>query len=179
MSIRSTIPIVNPQFPDAWARDDITGLPVMHGDLVKQMEYRGNNLVWTGFMVHYKDMDEPNAALVPPKLKPDPVPVENPRIFQMSELPETPTGLTVSNITQTTADLNWNTVTDATSYQVTWGYSTQTPSTYFVQTGITGTSLTLSGLGPNTLYFASVASVNAIGSSAYSPLISIKTLAVP
>ena len=122
MSIRyrGRIPIVDPNDPQSWAKDDITGLPVMHPDMIKQMEYIGNGLAWTGMMVHYKDADQPNPQLIPPRLKVDPVPIDNPRYLQFPELPAIPTGLTISSFTSTSVTITWDFVQNVQSYVVGW-----------------------------------------------------------
>jgi hypothetical protein len=58
---------------------------VPHHELVKQYEWRGNQLVWTGLMVHYTEVDTPNPGLRPPKPGRDMKPIKNPRpiVFNM------------------------------------------------------------------------------------------------
>ena len=58
---------------------DFSGFWFSHSDLVKQMEYRGNSLVWTGFMVGRPFLDIPNQQARPPLVKADPKVVINPR----------------------------------------------------------------------------------------------------
>jgi hypothetical protein len=58
---------------------DYSGFWFSHSDLVKQMEYRGNSLVWTGFMVGKPFVDIPNQQERPPLVKADPYVVLNPR----------------------------------------------------------------------------------------------------
>lgn len=70
--------------PEALGICDYTGFPFMKKDLVKQMEYRGNALVWTGLLVGRPYADKPNPQLKPPIYPPDPVPV------QMARLPQEP-----------------------------------------------------------------------------------------
>lgn len=65
--------------PRAVAICDYSGLLCMHEDLVRQMEYRGNALVWTGFMVNKRFADKPNPQNMTPLLMPDPIPVQFPR----------------------------------------------------------------------------------------------------
>ncbi len=65
--------------PRALAVCDYSGMYCMHSDLVRQMEYRGSGLVWTGFMVNKKFADKPNHQMLTPILMPDPIPVVMPR----------------------------------------------------------------------------------------------------
>lgn len=58
---------------------DFSGFWFSRSDLVKQMEWRGNSLVWTGFMVGRPFLDIPNQQLRPPLVKADPKVVMNPR----------------------------------------------------------------------------------------------------
>lgn len=48
---------------------DISGFFYNCKDMVKQMEYRGNNLVWTGLMVGKDEVDEPQPQNKPFKAK--------------------------------------------------------------------------------------------------------------
>ena len=68
---------------------DKTQLNMRHCDLVKQYEYYGDTLTWTGYMVGKWYVDKPNPSLRPVKLKPDPVPLTNPRPPQIN--PNAPT----------------------------------------------------------------------------------------
>lgn len=68
--------------PDALGICDYTGFVFNKRDLVKQMEWRGNALVWTGFMVGRPFLDVPNEQNRTPILPPDPVPVPLPRVMQ-------------------------------------------------------------------------------------------------
>jgi hypothetical protein len=65
--------------PRGIARCDYSGLMVRHSDLVKQMQYRGTGLVWTGLMVAPQFADKPNPQELIPLIRLDPVPLENPR----------------------------------------------------------------------------------------------------
>lgn len=65
--------------PRGIARCDYSGLMVRHCDLVRQMEYRGTGLVWTGYMVNPKFADKPNAQNLVPLIRLDPVPIPNAR----------------------------------------------------------------------------------------------------
>lgn len=65
--------------PEALGICDYTGFVHFRKDLVRQMEWRGNRLEWTGFLVGRDYVDQPNPQLRPPILRPDPVPVYYPR----------------------------------------------------------------------------------------------------
>ena len=51
---------INPQNPNALGICDRTGFTFNHKDLVKQMEWRGDSLVWTGLMVGKPYLDVPS-----------------------------------------------------------------------------------------------------------------------
>ena len=166
------IPLVDPDNPQCWGRDDLTGLPVMHPDMVKYMEYLGphGNLQWTGFLSHYKDVDQPNPQLCPPRLRPDPVTIDNPRYLTLIQAPIVPSNLVITNITPTTAQLSWFTPQNVTSYTLVW---TAPWSTATAQ--VTTPPYVLTDLIPNSTYFVQVASNNSICQSAYSNPISFIT----
>lgn len=73
---------IDPTSPEAWGICDYSGFPFLVKDLVKQMEWRGNALVWTGFLVGRPYVDTPNEQNRPPILPPDPIPVKMPRLPQ-------------------------------------------------------------------------------------------------
>ncbi len=70
---------------------DRTGFPYLRKDLVKQMEWMGDSLQWTGFYVGYDVLDVPNQQNRPPPAIGDPFPVREPRPYQ-------PTDIVFSNI---------------------------------------------------------------------------------
>lgn len=70
---------IDPDNPEALGICDYTGFVHLRRDLVKQMEWRGNSLEWTGLYVGRDYADVPNEQLRPPILPPDPVPVIDPR----------------------------------------------------------------------------------------------------
>lgn len=70
---------MNKNSPRGIARCDYSGLMVRHSDLSRQMEYRGTGLVWTGYMVNPKFVDEPNPQNLTPRIKLDPVPISTAR----------------------------------------------------------------------------------------------------
>jgi hypothetical protein len=65
--------------PEALGICDYTGFVFPRKDLVRQMEWRGEDLVWTGFYVGRPFADKPNEQNRTPILPPDPVPVLEPR----------------------------------------------------------------------------------------------------
>lgn len=67
---------------------DYSGFLFSRSDLVKQYEWRGKELVWTGAIVGRPFVDEPNEQNRPPQIKGDPKVVQNPRPFGI----ETPQG---------------------------------------------------------------------------------------
>jgi hypothetical protein len=68
--------------PQALAVCDQSDFVFNHKDLVKQMTWVGNNLVWTGLMVGKPFLDIPNQQARPPKILNDPKPIKNPRLPQ-------------------------------------------------------------------------------------------------
>lgn len=68
---------------------DYSGFFFSRSDLVKQYEWRGNQLVWTGAIVGRPFVDEPSEQNRPPQIKGDPKAVQNPRPFGI-ETPEGP-----------------------------------------------------------------------------------------
>jgi hypothetical protein len=75
---------VDSQAPEALGMCDYTQFVHERKDLVRQMEYRGDDLVWTGLYVGRQYLDVPNDQLRPPIVAPDPVPVPEPRVQQGS-----------------------------------------------------------------------------------------------
>ncbi|MBK8954199.1 MAG: fibronectin type III domain-containing protein [Saprospiraceae bacterium] len=83
-----------------------------------------------------------------------------------------PTGLNITNITQTTATANWNTVTGATSYK--FEYKTNSGGTWTVVT-TTNPTYNMTGLTAGTLYNTRVKAVCASGESTYSATVNFTT----
>lgn len=73
---------IDEDIPQALGICDYTGFVHNRTNLVRQMEWRGNALVWTGFYVGVDYADVPNEQLRPPILPPDPVPIREPRLQQ-------------------------------------------------------------------------------------------------
>lgn len=71
--------------PDAVARCDRSGQLCNYNDLVKQMDYRGLGLIWTGLYVNKYFLDEPNPQSLNPVIRPDPVPLQHPRPWQTTQ----------------------------------------------------------------------------------------------
>jgi hypothetical protein len=71
---------INPDNPSALGMCDESGFVFNHKDLVKQMQWRGNNLVWTGLLVGRPYLDKPCEQDRPPIVKDDPRAIANPRL---------------------------------------------------------------------------------------------------
>lgn len=84
---------------------DYSGFFFSRSDLVKQYEWRGNQLVWTGAIVGRPFVDEPNEQNRPPQIKGDPQAVQNPRPFGI-ETPEGPDANSNSSLVSL-ADVNF------------------------------------------------------------------------
>lgn len=69
----------NPRAPQAKAVCDGCGEWRLHAELKPLMEYSGNALFWTGFLVCPRCLDKPQDQFRTPILPPDPVPIVNPR----------------------------------------------------------------------------------------------------
>lgn len=70
---------LDPENPEAFGICDRTNFIFNRKDLIKQMEWRGNRLVWTGLYVGRPYLDTPNPQLRAPNIPPDPVPIREPR----------------------------------------------------------------------------------------------------
>lgn len=166
----SQIPIVDWDNPDGWLKDDITGLPIMHRDSVKQMQYGANGLFWTGFMVQTSKMDQPNPQMMPPHLRPEMIPIPNRRQFNYPQLPGVPTNVAGGpSATPEAIDVTWSPVQYALSYVV----ECYNNFTVFVFDNILSPSYTITDLIGNAEYNVSVASVNSNGQSAFTTPISL------
>lgn len=65
---------------------DVTGFVFPRSEMVKQFQWRGNALVWTGLYVGQPYASVPNETLRPPISIPDPVAVKDPRLQQPSTI---------------------------------------------------------------------------------------------
>jgi len=93
--------------PSALGICDESGLAFNHKDLVKQMEWRGDNLVWTGFLVGKPYLDVPSEQNRPPLVKADPYTVKNPRLPTPYSDPETPVVLPYTQLLTKLNNTNW------------------------------------------------------------------------
>jgi hypothetical protein len=94
--------------------------------------------------------------------------------------PGTPAALTVGTITQTTAAASWTAPSSGgavATYTLQWRVTGG--SGWSQQTGISGTSVTISGLASNTEYDVQVAAGNAGGTSAFTAIVNAMTLISP
>ncbi len=66
--------------PQAKGICDRSGFAFNHSDLVKQMEWRGDSLEWTGLTIGKPFLDKPNEQLRNPEIGPDSIPVDNPKL---------------------------------------------------------------------------------------------------
>ncbi len=98
---------IDPKDPDALGICDYSGSTFNHKDLVKQMEWRGDNLVWTGFMVGRPFLDVPQEQNRPPLVKDDPRPVMNPRLPTPYNDPDSPVVLPNTQLTQKLNKVHW------------------------------------------------------------------------
>ncbi len=77
MGIHKWLP--DPDNPVAAARCQQTDFVVGNNQLVKQYQYQGTSLVWTGLWVAAQYADKPNPSAMTPILKADPQPIPNPQ----------------------------------------------------------------------------------------------------
>ncbi len=91
------------------ARCDRSGLVGLHSDLCQQMEIQGKEIVWTGLWVDKEQLDQlnPIASLVP-LMKPDPIPVPNPRPWQERSIDAGNEGRVASEINEQAAGVGIN-----------------------------------------------------------------------
>jgi hypothetical protein len=82
--------------PEPLGECDQSGFTFNHKDLHKQMAWRGDRLVWTGFMVGTPYLDEPNQQSRPPLVKSDPTVVLNARPPEGYISPDIDTSLTAT-----------------------------------------------------------------------------------
>lgn len=100
--------VINPKNPAALGVCDDSGFDFNHKDLVKQMDWRGDNYVWTGLMVGPQYLDKPQEQNRPPLVKTDPRPVKNPRPPIPYTDPEVPTVLPYPQLLTKLLTTNWD-----------------------------------------------------------------------
>ncbi len=99
-------------------------------------------------------------------------------VLRPGTLIQPPTGLTLSNITATSVDLSWNTVTTDLSSSIV-EYKKDTESSWTTINGVTGSTRAITGLDSGVLYNFRVSSVKNSGAvSAPSTVISGSTVAL-
>lgn len=98
---------IDPKNPSALGVCDASGFVFNHKDLVKQMEWRGNAKVWTGFMVGKPFEDVPNEQNRPPITKYDPRPVMNPRLPTPYTDPNSPVSLPNAQLMAKLNNFHW------------------------------------------------------------------------
>lgn len=69
----------NKQNPKAYAVCDRSGLWCMHEDLVKDEQFAGEGIYWTGMWVNPRFRDVPNPQQLTPRILADPYPIKYPR----------------------------------------------------------------------------------------------------
>jgi len=99
---------IDPKNPNALGECDESGFTFNHKDLHKQMEWRGDNLVWTGLMVGKPYLDTPNEQNRPPLVKADPKVVKYPRPPTPYTDPEVPQVLPYNQLIVKLQNINWN-----------------------------------------------------------------------
>ena len=87
MSFQGRFVKVNKHSPSGTGVCDRSGFLFNHKDLKKQMEYRGNRLSWTGFLVAERYLDKPN-----PQFRPTRAPLDDPKPLQNARFPNDYTG---------------------------------------------------------------------------------------
>lgn len=99
--------VVDENNPSALGQCDYTDFTFNHKDLVKQMQWVGNNKVWTGYMVGKPYVDELNEQSRPPLVKADPYPVINARLPTPYTDPEANPVLSPPQLLAKLQNFNW------------------------------------------------------------------------
>ena len=86
-----------------------------------------------------------------------------------------PSGVTVTNIGNTSAQVNWTPITGITNYQVYWSTTPGIPGTGVSGTPATGGSYTITGLTGATIYYVFVRTICPTGSSNWSAVTQFNT----
>jgi len=90
--------------------------------------------------------------------------------------PDAPTTLTVSNITDITANLIWDAKASATNYTVSYG--TDAAASNLGTFSVLTNNYMFTDLTDNTTYYIKVLAINSAGSSPYSSIVSFETLSI-
>ena len=98
---------IDPNNPSALGVCSESGFTFNHKDLVKQMEWRGNALVWTGFLVGKPYLDVPNEQTRPPLVKGDPQTIKNPSLPESYIDPEGNPILQNKQLTEKLNNIHW------------------------------------------------------------------------
>jgi len=94
--------------PSALGICDRSGEVFNHKDLVKQMEWQGGSLVWTGLLVGPQYLDEPQEQNKPPKTRNDPKIIHNPRLPGNYIDPDSNPVLPYNELLDKLNKVNWN-----------------------------------------------------------------------
>lgn len=98
---------INPKSPSAVGQCDHSGFMFNHKDLVRQMKWAGNNLVWTGKLVGSPFVDKLQEQDRPPLIKNDPRPVKNARPPDFYTDPESNPALPAAELLAKLKSFNW------------------------------------------------------------------------
>lgn len=168
--------------PRPLAKCDQSNMIFFRDELVKDMQFIGNKLQWTGNLVYYKFVDKPNPQGIPIKLRPDPMPVVNPRPLYFPELPPIPEDLAVEDFNETIIILNWTPVKEAQNYVIYWRNNFINTNTLIMQPNeVVSPPWVIEGFMENTTYIFTIASINSISDGSFnvsgqSPPLTVTTL---
>lgn len=82
MYVRNNNPDADPDDPRAYGQCDRCLYGTHRDALLKQFEYRGDALMWTGFLVCERCIDVPQQQNRTRRQQPDPPPVLDPRPYR-------------------------------------------------------------------------------------------------
>lgn len=98
---------IDPKYPNGVGVCDESGLVFNRKDLRKQLEWRGDRLVWTGSMRGEPYLDVPSEQNRPPIVKRDPIAVDNPRPPEGYTDPESNPVLPYDRLIQKLRNMHW------------------------------------------------------------------------
>ncbi|MCY7408755.1 MAG: T9SS type A sorting domain-containing protein, partial [Chitinophagales bacterium] len=147
-----------------------------YGDINSSF-FAGNCLIPSGYVTDSNDCNDANASVHPGAIEVCSNGIDDNCDGQIDEnCCSTPTGLATTNITSTSAQLNWNTVTSATKYTLQYKRdSTSVPWTSVTIIAPT-TTKTITGLLTSSKYKWRVRSVCGSVKSAFSAVVKFTTL---